>query len=196
MSHPGDKPVQRFVAYVVGFGAMLAFGVLAPVASITGSLIWPRRSAVDELGVQRAESSRKLRAEQAVALKSAGTDAATKTTSVPVDFVAKTVLGQLKGKAPAASALVVPGSAAALRAMQQPAPAPAPAPAAKPAAPAPAKPQAVPAPAASPAMPAPAKPQTVPAPAPPAPASAAPQPQPSPAAPQPQPSPGAGAPKP
>jgi hypothetical protein len=166
MSHPGDKPVQRFVAYVVGFGAMLAFGVLAPVASITGSLIWPRRSAVDELGVQRAESSLKLRAEQAVALKSVGTDAATKTTRVPVDFVAKTVLGQLKGKAPAASALVVPGSAAALRAMQQPAPA------AKPAAPAPAQPQTVPAP----VLPAPA-----PAPA---------------AVPQPQPSPGAGAPKP
>jgi len=166
MSHPGDKPVQRFVAYLVGFGAMLAFGVLAPVASITGSLIWPRRSAVDELGVQRAESSLKLRAEQAVALKSVGTDAATKTTRVPVDFVAKTVLGQLKGKAPAASALVVPGSAAALRAMQQPAPA------AKPAAPAPAQPQTVPAP----VLPAPA-----PAPA---------------AVPQPQPSPGAGAPKP
>lgn len=158
--------MQRFVAYVVGFGAMLAFGVLAPVASITGSLIWPRRSAVDELGVQRAESSLKLRAEQAVALKSVGTDAATKTTRVPVDFVAKTVLGQLKGKAPAASALVVPGSAAALRAMQQPAPA------AKPAAPAPAQPQTVPAP----VLPAPA-----PAPA---------------AVPQPQPSPGAGAPKP
>lgn len=181
MSHPGDKPVQRFVAYVVGFGAMLAFGVLAPVASITGSLIWPRRSAVDELGVQRAESSRKLRAEQAVALQSAGTDAATKTTSVPVDFVAKTVLGQLKGKAPAASALVVPGSAAALRAMQQPVPNPAPA--AKPAAPAPVKPQTVPAPV-------PPAPAPVPAPA------AVPQPQPAPAAPQPQPSPGAGALKP
>ncbi|RFC46941.1 MAG: hypothetical protein DVB23_001365 [Verrucomicrobia bacterium] len=166
MSHPGDKPVQRFVAYLVGFGAMLAFGVLAPVASITGSLIWPRRSAVDELGVQRAESSLKLRAEQAVALKSVGTDAATKTTRVPVDFVAKTVLGQLKGKAPAASALVVPGSAAALRAMQQPAPA------------------------AKPAAPAPAQPQTVPAPVPPAPAPA------PAAVPQPQPSPGAGAPKP
>ncbi|MBU6301797.1 MAG: hypothetical protein KGS60_09615 [Verrucomicrobia bacterium] len=168
MSHPGDKPVQRFVAYLVGFGAMIAFGVLAPVLSWSGSLIWPRRSAVDEIGAQRAEGARNLRAEQRLALVTASTDPATKTTRVPVAFVAKNVLPQLKSKAASQSSLVVPGSAAALRAMQPPASPAAPAAVApKPEAPQPAPPKAVPAPPkAVPAPPTPpAPPAAVPVPA-------------------------------
>jgi hypothetical protein len=161
--------VQRFVAYLVGFGAMIAFGVLAPVLSWSGSLIWPRRSAVDEIGMQRAEGARNLRAEQRLALVTASTDPATKTTRVPVAFVAKNVLPQLKSKAAAQSPLVVPGSAAALRAMQPPAPPAAPAVVPpKPEAPKPAPPKAAPAPPAPPAavpVPVPAAPPvTAPAP--------------------------------
>lgn len=147
--------MQRFVAYLVGFGAMIAFGVLAPVLSWSGSLIWPRRSAVDEIGAQRAEGARNLRAEQRLALVTASTDPATKTTRVPVAFVAKNVLPQLKSKAASQSSLVVPGSAAALRAMQPPASPAAPAAVApKPEAPQPAPPKAVPAPPTPPAPPA------------------------------------------
>jgi len=37
--HPGDKPVQRFVAYVVGFAAMFAFALLAPRLLMSSSFI-------------------------------------------------------------------------------------------------------------------------------------------------------------
>jgi hypothetical protein len=160
MTHPGDKPVQRFVAYVVGFAAMVGFAVLTPLLTLSGSLLWPRHSAVDEMGAQRAQTSTKLREEQASALTTVALDASGKSARVPVSVAAKATLPQLKTKVAAATNQVVPGSAAALRALQQPAPA-APAPAT--AAPAPKPPVATPAPSAAPATPA------VPAPATPAP---------------------------
>ncbi len=172
MTHPGDKPVQRFVAYVVGFAAMVGLAVLTPLLSMAGSLLWPSQSAVDEMGLQRAQTSMKIREEQSAALSSVALDAAGKSARVPVSLAAKATLPQLKGKVAVATNQVVPGSEAALRALQQPAPAPAPASATPP--PAPAAPAVTPA---APAASAPVPPTSSPAPAPaPAPATGAPQP--------------------
>jgi len=162
-THPGDKPVQRFVAYIVGFIAMFGFAVLAPILAFSGAVIWPVRSASEELGKQRAERSKVLREEQSARLGAAATDPATKTVHVPVRWAMDATLPQLKNKAAVATTAVVPGSAAALKAASAPPP-----PVVGPAVSAPAagpKPPAAPKPAAADSKPA------APAPTPAAPAS-------------------------
>jgi len=158
--HPGDKPVQRFLAYVVGFAVMFAFAVLAPLLLMSGSFLWPRLSAVDAIGSQRAEAARKSTEGQTARLTVTSVDAATKVVQVPVTWAMGAALPALQRKASVATSLVVPGSAAALQ--------PAPVPAAKPAA------SPVPVPAANP-VPAPAS-NPVPAPTVSAPQSATPAP--------------------
>ena len=123
-THPGDKPVQRFVAYVVGFIAMFGFAVLAPILAFSGAVIWPVRSASEDLGKQRAERSKVLREEQTVRLEGAGTDAASKASHVPVRWAMESALPQLKKKVAAATTAVVPGSATAIKGVSAP-PAPA-----------------------------------------------------------------------
>lgn len=181
--------MQRFVAYVIGFVAMFAFAVLAPILSLSGAVIWPVHSATDELGKQRAEKSKATREEQAAKLSSVSTDPATKAVQVPVPVAVSMIIPQLQKKTVVKTAALVPGSEAALKAAQTPAaPAtPAAAPGVKPAAPGvkPAGPAPQPAaPAPQPAVPAPqpAAPAVQPAPQPVAPAAPALQPS-APAAP-------------
>jgi hypothetical protein len=112
--------VQRFVAYVVGFIAMFGFAVLAPILAFSGAVIWPVRSASEDLGKQRAERSKALREEQTVRLGGAGTDAASKATHVPVRWAMESALPQLKKKVAAATTAVVPGSATAIKGVSAP----------------------------------------------------------------------------
>ena len=116
--------MQRFVAYVVGFIAMFGFAVLAPILAFSGAVIWPVRSASEDLGKQRAERSKVLREEQTVRLEGAGTDAASKASHVPVRWAMESALPQLKKKVAAATTAVVPGSATAIKGVSAP-PAPA-----------------------------------------------------------------------
>jgi hypothetical protein len=149
-TQPGDKPVQRFVAYVVGFAAMLGFAVLAPILSLSGAVFWPVHSAADDVAKARADRSKEIRASQLAEVSKVSTGAGGKV-KIPVAAALTSELPVLAKKAGKPSAAVVPGSPTSLKALQAP-----PAPVAVPAPPAAAAPVPAPKPATSPAAPVPA----------------------------------------
>jgi hypothetical protein len=146
-SHPGDKPVQRFIACVVGFASMFGFALAAAILALVGMFLWPKSSALDVIAETRGRLAAETRTGQLA--QRPVLDPGTASAAL-AKRVAKT------------SAVAVPGTPAALQAMQAPAPS---ATAPKPPAPASATP-----PVTAPNPPAPATPPVT-APNPPAPAT-------------------------
>jgi len=199
-THPGDKPVLRFLAYAMGLGAFLIFPLLALILTSLFSA-----KPVNVVKVQAEERSKLLKpikeAQHAAVTTVGWVDQKAGLVRLPVEQAMPLALAQMKAQKPKKSEFLVPGSPTQLKMMEQPAapatPAPAPAapatPAPAPAAPAtptpapaaPATPTPAPAAPATPA-PTPAAPAT-PTPAPAAPATPAPA---APATPAPAPAPG------
>ncbi len=122
-THPGDKPVLRFVAQFFGLGAIVLFGVLAWILVSISDVFRP--DVADTEGASqvadRAALLKKVRKEQSTAVSQASwVDEKAGIARIPVSKAKELVLADLKKKAPKASTAPVPGAA--------PAPAPAPAP--------------------------------------------------------------------
>lgn len=122
-THPGDKPVLRFVAQFFGLGAIVLFGVLAWILVSISDVFRPdvAETAGASQAADRAALLKKVRKEQSAAVSQASwIDEKAGIARIPVSKAKELVLADLKKKAPKASTAPVPGAA--------PAPAPAPAP--------------------------------------------------------------------
>lgn len=194
-THPGDKPVLRFLAYAMGLGAFLIFPLLALI--LTSLFSAKPDNVVKEQGEERTKLLKPVKDAQHTAITTAGwVDQKAGLVRLPVDQAIPLAVAQLQAQKAKKSEFLVPGSPTQLKMMEQQSAPPAPAPAA-PAVPATPAPTPAPAPEA-PATPAPtpavpATPAPTPAPVPAAPATPAPAPA-APATPAPAPAPAAPAP--